>query len=116
MINIRKFSIIFIVIFSIIPLVSGYEINDYNFNLSLNQNNTFIVGTLFSPIESNSTINANAISLVYFNYYPMNNQIGLVQGFKKVSFEKQKLFYLYSPGPMGLISYVFGYCSNFEIK
>ena len=116
MIKMRKFSIIFIVLFSIIPLVSGYEIDDNSFSLSLNQNNTFIVGTLFNPIESNSTINANAISLVYFNYYPMNNQIGLVQGFKKVSFERQKFCYLYSPGPMGLISYVFGYCSNFEIK
>lgn len=116
MIKIKNFSIIFIVIFSIIPLVSGYETNNNYINLNLNQNNTFIIGTLYNPIEYNSTINANAISLVYFNYYPMNNQIGVVQGFKKVSFDKERFFYLYSPGPMGLISYVFGYCTNFEIK
>ena len=61
-------------------------------------------------------VNASAISLVYYNHNAMNENIGLVQGLKKVSFEKQPFFFLYTPGPLGLIGYVFGYCINFQIE
>jgi hypothetical protein len=114
---IRKsyYFIFFLIVLSLIPSISGYNIKEQTELISLDVNKTFLIGTLLNPIESGMMVNASAISLVYYNNDPLNENIGLVQGLKKVSFEKQPFFYLYKPGPIGLIVYVFGYCINFEI-
>jgi hypothetical protein len=112
----KGFFLILITIFMIIPSTSGMFLEEDAEFYSSNNEKTFLIGTLFNPVESNSTVNASAISLVYYNHNAMNENIGLVQGFKKVSFEKQPFFYLYKPGPLGLIAYVFGFCTNFMIK
>ena len=108
--------IILLIIFSLIPLTSGQIIKEQIDLISLDTNKTFLIGTLLNPVESGLMVNASAISLVYYNSDLMNENIGLIQGLKKVSFEKQPYFFLYKPGPIGLIAYVFGYCINFEIK
>jgi hypothetical protein len=105
-----------IIILSLVPSTSGYFLKESNEIISVNIDKTFLIGTLLNPIESGMIVNASAISLVYYNHSALTKNIGLVQGLKKVSFEKQPFFYLYKPGPLGLIAYVFGYCINFKIE
>jgi hypothetical protein len=110
-----KLSIIILIIFSLIPFVSGEIIEGEFENVSYENNSTFLIGTLFNPIESGVTVNASAISLVYYNKNIMDENIGIVQGFQQVSFKKHSFFFVYKPGPLGLIAYVFGNCYDFEI-
>ena len=79
------------------------------------KNSTFLIGTIYKPIENGSSVNASAISLVYYNKNIFIDNIGLVQGFKKISFVKAPFFLIYKPGPLGLIAYVFGNCEDFTI-
>jgi hypothetical protein len=112
----KSYYFIFILIcLSLIPITCGYNIREQNELTLLESNKTFLIGTIFNPVESGIMVNASAISLVYYNYNLTDENIGLVQGFRKVSFEKQPFFFLYKPGPIGLIAYVFGYCTNFRI-
>jgi len=116
MIKKSYYFIFFLIVLSLIPLTSGYKINQQTDLISVDTNKTFLIGTILNPVESNLTVNASALSLIYYNKDLMNEKIGIVQGLNKVSFEKQPFFYLYKPGPIGLIAYVFGYCTNFMIQ
>jgi len=122
MIKKSYYFIFFLIVLSLIPLTSGYKINQQTDLISVDTNKTFLIGTILNPVESNLTVNASALSLIYYNKDLMNEKIGIVQGLNKVSFEKQPFFYLYKPGhlykpgPIGFIAYVFGYCTNFMIQ
>ena len=114
MIKKSYYFIFFLVLLSLIPIITGDSIQQNNI-VSVDSDKTFLIGTILNPIESNMTINASALSLVYYNQGLNYEKIGIVQGFRKISFQKQPFFYVYKPGPIGLIAYVFGFCTNFEI-
>ncbi|RLF42260.1 MAG: hypothetical protein DRN12_00810 [Thermoplasmata archaeon] len=76
---------------------------------------TFIMGTLFKPVETNTTVTGKAIELFYYKPSPFIDEFGVVSGFKTVKFDKGLFVFLYRPGPFGLIGYVFGFCRGFEI-
>ena len=109
--------IFFTIIIFLIPIASGGIITIKNDSISSQNytNKTLLIGTIYNPIESDKNITAYAISLVYYNHNLTFETIGLVQGLNKVSFEKMPFLYLYKPGPLGLIAYVFGFCINFKI-
>jgi len=76
---------------------------------------TFIMGTLFRPVETNTTVTGKAIELFYYQPNPFIDEFGIVSGFKTIKFQKGLFVFLYTPGPFGLIGYVFGFCKGFEI-
>ncbi len=110
----KSYCFIILVFLLSIPLSTGIIIEENNDFSPLDLDKTLLLGTIFNPSVNGTKVNAYAISLVYYNHNDMDDNIGVVQGFKKVSFEKQPLFFLWKPGPFGLISYVFGYCTDFE--
>ena len=76
---------------------------------------TFIMGSLYKPIETNNTVTAKAIQLFYYEPNLFVDKFGIVSGFTPIKFQKGLFVFLYSPGPFGLIVYVFGFCRGFEI-
>ena len=110
--------IFFTIIIFLTPIASGGIINLENDSISSQDytDKTLLIGTIYNPIESGLNITAYAISLVYYNHNLTYETIGLVQGLNKISFERMPFLYLYRPGPLGLIAYVFGFCTNFKIQ
>ena len=107
--------LICIMIISLIPAVNGMSADAKPEEATLPLGSTFIIGTVYNPIESGETVNASAIRLVYYEWNFMDENIGMVGGFKQISFKKQPFFNIYKPGPFGLVAYIFGFCTDFEI-
>jgi len=76
---------------------------------------TFIAGTVFRVNERNGTVSAKVLSMMYIEQNILIRSIGFVQAFEDVKFKPARLFYTYRPGPLGLVQYVIGFCSDFEI-
>ncbi|MEA3458657.1 MAG: hypothetical protein U9R21_08285 [Candidatus Thermoplasmatota archaeon] len=99
----------------LIPAVNGMSVDVKSEESTSSFGYTFIIGTVYNPIESGETVNASAIRLVYYEWNFMDENIGMVGGFKQISFKRQPFFNIYKPGPFGLVAYVFGFCTDFEI-
>ena len=77
---------------------------------------TFIMGTILNPVDENGTVSAKVISLFYYESSGLVDNMGFVRGFTKVEFQPTRfLFFTYSPGPFGLLKYVIGFCTDFEV-
>lgn len=78
--------------------------------------NTFIMGTIINPVDHNDTISARVISLFYYENGLQVENMGFVKGFAQIQFTPNSFFFFtYSPGPFGLVKYVIGLCTDFEI-
>ena len=77
--------------------------------------NTLIMGTVINPHETNDTLTANALYIFYFQSGILIKKAGIVTGFTEISLTKTPFFLVYTPGPLGMISYVYGFAKDFTI-
>jgi hypothetical protein len=77
---------------------------------------TFIMGTIISPRDINGTTSAKALHLFYYDHGLFVEHFGIVRGFSTIIFEPTPFLFIYSPGPIGLIKYVIGFCKDFDIE
>ncbi len=76
---------------------------------------TFIAGTIIQSQDINGTVTAKALNVMYVQHGILVDTIGFVRAFSDIQFTPKRFFYTYTPGPFGLINYVIGFCSDFEI-
>lgn len=76
---------------------------------------TFIAGTIIQSQDINGTVTAKALNVMYMEQGILVDTIGFVRAFSDIQFTPKRFFYTYTPGPFGLINYVIGFCSDFEI-
>jgi len=76
---------------------------------------TFLIGTVLQPVVKNTTVQAKAISVFYYNASILHSEMGVVGGLKQVEFTDGFLFFMYTPGPLEKIYYIYGFTSDFRI-
>ena len=76
---------------------------------------TFLIGTVLQPEIKNTTVQAKAISIFYYNASILQSEMGVVAGLKQVEFTDGILFFMFTPGPLEKIYYIYGFTSDFRI-
>jgi len=76
---------------------------------------TFLIGTVLQPVVTNTTVQAKAISIFYYNASILHSEMGVVGGLTPVRFEDGLLFFMFTPGPFEKIYYIYGFTPEFTI-
>lgn len=82
---------------------------------SLFRGKTFLMGTVFNPVNEEGIWTAQALQLVYYEPGILLDRGGIVRGLATVTFADGFFIQVWSPGPFGIIAYVFGITSDFNI-
>ncbi len=89
--------------------------NESQAESDLLQKKTFLMGTIINPIKEDGMWTAQALQVVFYEPGILFDHGGIVKGLTTITFSDGYFIHLWSPGPFGLIAYVFGITSNFEI-
>lgn len=113
----KKMMILLICFVCIIP--SCYASNPPSSN-KIDQNEglfdvTLVMGTIINPVEKNETITAKALYLFYYESGVFIDHGGIVRGLIEIEFTRTPFLLIYTPGPFGYISYVYGFAKEFSI-
>jgi len=76
---------------------------------------TFLIGTVLQPVVTNTTVQAKAISIFYYNASILHSEMGVIGGLKEVEFIDGFLFFMFTPGPLEKIYYIYGFTSDFRV-
>ena len=77
---------------------------------------TLIMGTIIDPVVKNDTIKAKALYVFYYKSGIFIERAGVVRGLTEIEFTKTPFLLIYSPGPFGYISYVYGFAKDLTIN
>ena len=76
---------------------------------------TLVMGTIINPQVKGENLTASAVYLFYFESGLLIKKGGIVRGFTTVSMKFTPFLLLYTPGPFGFVSYVYGFAEDFTI-
>lgn len=115
---IKKILLVCVIVICVLAtLGSGESIledqNDDTQNSGLRM--TFIIGTILQPSIQNTTVQAKALSIFYYNASILHSEMGVVGGLTPVRFEDGLLFFMFTPGPFEKIYYIYGFTPEFSI-
>jgi hypothetical protein len=79
------------------------------------QKKTFLMGTIINPVEEDGMWTAQALQVVFYEPEILFDHGGIVKRLTTITFSDGYFIQVWSPGPFGLIAYVFGITSDFEI-
>lgn len=109
----------FILVLTSILMSSGTESvrasEDVNHDSSLFRGKTFLMGTVFNPVNEEGVWTAQALQLAYYEPGILFDRGGIVRGLATVTFADGFFIHVWSPGPFGIVAYVFGITSDLKI-
>jgi len=109
-------ALVCILLFTIISSGQSLETPLANDSTTVAGENTFMIGTIINPVDQNGTVSARVISLFYYENGLLVESMGFVRGLAQIRFQPNSFFFFtYSPGPFGLVKYVIGLCTDFEV-
>ncbi|MDG6218045.1 MAG: hypothetical protein QCI00_01220 [Candidatus Thermoplasmatota archaeon] len=95
--------------------VSVVASNEVKSDSALFRGKTFLMGTILNPVNEEGVWTAQALQLTYYEPGILFQRGGVVGGLATVTFADGFFIHVWSPGPFGLIAYVFGITSEFKI-
>ncbi len=110
-----SFGIVCMLVFLSTVIVQSESTDEAPISQSGIFDSTLIIGTIINPHETNDTLTANALYLFYFQSGLLIKKAGIVRGLTEISLTKTPFFLTYTPGPFGMISYVYGFAKDFTI-
>jgi len=76
---------------------------------------TLVMGTIINPQVKGENLTASAVYVFYFESGLLIKKAGIVKGFTTVTMKMTPFLLLYTPGPFGFVSYVYGFAEDFTI-